>query len=74
VLLGPAGTTEKSRRGKKALAMNAINPDKSWRAELWLAGITVFYNIGEGEWLPIPEPSILPLLLRFLPFLSGCAF
>jgi len=28
--------------------MNAINPDKSWRAALWLAGITVFYNIGEG--------------------------
>jgi divalent metal cation (Fe/Co/Zn/Cd) transporter len=25
-----------------------INPDKLWRIALWLAGITVFYNIGEG--------------------------
>jgi hypothetical protein len=28
--------------------MNAINPDKLWRIALWLAGIIVVYNIGEG--------------------------
>ena len=28
--------------------MNAIHPDALWRFALWLAAITVFYNIGEG--------------------------
>jgi divalent metal cation (Fe/Co/Zn/Cd) transporter len=37
-----------SGKKKKALEMNAINPDKSWQTALWLAAITVFYNIGEG--------------------------
>ncbi len=28
--------------------MNSLNPDKTWNMALWLAALTVFYNIAEG--------------------------